>query len=78
MPLNVRSSKNTGCVDLPIVRRYTDAVSVCCQYDLRVVLVHDGFHGRSHLYSYVKHKGVWWKTVDYVVTEVYFVKYQVA
>lgn len=32
--------------------------------------MHDGLFGRSHLYSYVKYKGKWWKTVDYVVTEV--------
>ena len=40
------------------------------KYDLRVVLMHDGFQGRNHIYSYVKYKGVWWKTVDSVVTEV--------
>ena len=40
------------------------------QYDLRVVLVHDGFYGRGHLYSYVKQKGVWWKVVDHTSTEV--------
>ena len=39
------------------------------QYDLRVVLVHDGLYGRNHLYSYIKHKGQWWKTVDYNVTK---------
>ncbi|KAI0962288.1 hypothetical protein AcV7_001167 [Taiwanofungus camphoratus] len=42
------------------------------RYDLRVVLVHDGLFGRSHLYSYVKHNDTWWKTVDYAVTEVIF------
>ncbi|KAH9929699.1 uncharacterized protein B0H18DRAFT_873777 [Fomitopsis serialis] len=40
------------------------------RYDLRVVLVHDGLYGRKHLYSYVKEKGTWWKTQDYLVTEV--------
>ncbi|TFY68606.1 hypothetical protein EVJ58_g910 [Rhodofomes roseus] len=40
------------------------------RYDLRVVLVHDGLYGRKHLYSYVKEKGMWWKTQDYIVTEV--------
>ncbi|OBZ66914.1 hypothetical protein A0H81_13252 [Grifola frondosa] len=40
------------------------------RYDLRVVLVHDGQYGRNHLYSYVKQRGTWWKTVDYTVTEV--------
>ncbi|TFY81122.1 hypothetical protein EWM64_g2892 [Hericium alpestre] len=40
------------------------------QYDLRVVLVHDGLPGRNHLYSYVQHLDRWWKTVDYTVTEV--------
>ncbi|KAI0768258.1 hypothetical protein BD413DRAFT_696035 [Trametes elegans] len=41
------------------------------RYDLRAVLVHDGLFGRSHLYSYVKYKGKWWKTLDYIVTEVF-------
>jgi hypothetical protein len=41
-----------------------------CQYDLRAVLVHDGLFGRRQLYSYVKDKGTWWKTVDTDVTEV--------
>ncbi|KAI0088313.1 hypothetical protein BDY19DRAFT_994221 [Irpex rosettiformis] len=40
------------------------------KYDLRAVLVHDGLYGRNHLYSYVKFKNVWWKTVEYKVTEV--------
>jgi len=40
------------------------------RYDLRVVLVHDGLYGRSHLYSYVNDNGTWWKTVDWDVTEV--------
>ncbi|KAH9949345.1 hypothetical protein B0H21DRAFT_820149 [Amylocystis lapponica] len=40
------------------------------RYDLRAVLVHDGLYGRNHLYSYVKQKGVWWKTLDFSVTEV--------
>ena len=40
------------------------------QYDLRVVLLHDGLFGRKHIYSYVQSKGVWWKTVDREVTEV--------
>ncbi|KAJ6537423.1 hypothetical protein DFH09DRAFT_1178175 [Mycena vulgaris] len=39
-------------------------------YDLRAVLVHTGLPGRKHIYSYVQDKGVWWKTVDYTVTEV--------
>ncbi|KAI0364511.1 hypothetical protein BV20DRAFT_1107189 [Pilatotrama ljubarskyi] len=51
-----------GMLDCPELQRY--------QYDLRAVIVHDGLFGRSHLYSYVKYKGKWWKTVDYVVTEV--------
>lgn len=41
------------------------------QYDLRVVLVHDGLLGRQHLYSYVKQHNTWWKTVDHAVTEVH-------
>ncbi|KAJ7156274.1 hypothetical protein C8R46DRAFT_1355982 [Mycena filopes] len=41
-------------------------------YDLRAVLVHTGLPGRKHIYSYVHDavEGVWWKTVDYTVTEV--------
>ncbi|KAJ7039735.1 hypothetical protein C8F04DRAFT_277914 [Mycena alexandri] len=42
----------------------------CHPYDLRSVLVHTGLPGRKHIYSYVHDKGVWWKTVDYTVTEV--------
>ncbi|RDX44562.1 hypothetical protein OH76DRAFT_1466134 [Lentinus brumalis] len=51
-----------GILDCPELQKH--------RYDLRVVLVHDGLYGRSHLYSYVKQKGKWWKTVDYAVTEV--------
>ncbi|KAI0252842.1 hypothetical protein BJV78DRAFT_271770 [Lactifluus subvellereus] len=40
------------------------------RYDLRVVFMHDGLFGRSHLYSYVNDNGTWWKTVDLDVTEV--------
>ncbi|KAI0273871.1 hypothetical protein BGY98DRAFT_1090738 [Russula aff. rugulosa BPL654] len=40
------------------------------RYDLRAVFMHDGVYGRSHLYSYVNDNGTWWKTVDWVVTEV--------
>ena len=32
--------------------------------------MHDGVYGRSHLYSYVNDNGTWWKTLDWVVTEV--------
>lgn len=33
--------------------------------------MHDGLFGRSHIYSYTKdNKGVWWKIVDYQVSEV--------
>jgi len=39
------------------------------RYDLRAVLLNDGFTGRSHIYSYVEHNGTWWKTLDYTVTE---------
>ncbi|TBU42983.1 hypothetical protein BD309DRAFT_922591 [Dichomitus squalens] len=49
-------------LDCPELQKY--------RYDLRAVLVHDGLYGRSHLYSYVKHKGQWWKTLDYHVTKV--------
>ncbi|KAI0753245.1 hypothetical protein C8Q80DRAFT_1304918 [Daedaleopsis nitida] len=51
-----------GMLDCPELQKH--------RYDLRVVLVHDGLYGRSHLYSYVKQKGKWWKTIDYAVTEV--------
>ncbi|KAI0643929.1 hypothetical protein C8Q79DRAFT_977495 [Trametes meyenii] len=51
-----------GMLDCPELQKH--------RYDLRAVIVHDGFFGRSHLYSYVKYKGKWWKTVDYLVTEV--------
>lgn len=40
------------------------------RYDLRVVLVHDGVFGRSHIYSYVQQDKTWWKTVDCSVAEV--------
>ncbi|KAF8480009.1 hypothetical protein DFH94DRAFT_456712 [Russula ochroleuca] len=40
------------------------------RYDLRVVFMHDGVYGRNHLYSYVNDNDTWWKTVDWVVTEV--------
>jgi hypothetical protein len=40
------------------------------KYDLRVVLVHDGLPGRSHLHSYTHLRGKWWKTVDWEVSEV--------
>lgn len=41
------------------------------RYDLRAVLMHTGLPGRKQMYSYVQDSdGVWWKTVDYEVTEV--------
>jgi hypothetical protein len=41
------------------------------QYDLRAVLAHTGLPGRKQIYSYVRDQhDVWWKTVDYTVTEV--------
>ncbi|PSR72130.1 hypothetical protein PHLCEN_2v11978 [Hermanssonia centrifuga] len=57
------------------LRQQADTVFSCPElqrykYDLRVVIVHDGVYGRSHLYSYVKQKGIWWKTLDSVVTAV--------
>ncbi|CDO71510.1 hypothetical protein BN946_scf184910.g9 [Trametes cinnabarina] len=55
-------SDSEGMLDCPELQEH--------RYDLRAVIVHDGLYGRSHLYSYVKSKGKWWKTVDYVVTEV--------
>ena len=54
----------------PYASRTPTSPEPLLQYDLRVVLVHDGLFGRSHLYSYVKQNGKWWKTVDYQVTEV--------
>ncbi|KAG6811358.1 hypothetical protein H0H92_007823 [Tricholoma furcatifolium] len=40
-------------------------------YDLRAVLMHTGFPGRKHIYSYIQDShGVWWKTLDHAVTEV--------
>jgi hypothetical protein len=42
------------------------------QYNLRAVLMHTGLPGRKQIYSYVRDEhDVWWKTVDYTVTEVY-------
>ncbi|KAF8635560.1 hypothetical protein AX15_000210 [Amanita polypyramis BW_CC] len=41
------------------------------RYDLRAVLVHTGLPGRKQMYSYVQDtEGIWWKTVDFTVTEV--------
>ncbi|GJE98692.1 hypothetical protein PsYK624_149270 [Phanerochaete sordida] len=40
------------------------------KYELRAVLMHDGFYGRNHLHSYTKHKGTWWKTTENSVFEV--------
>ncbi|EKM56764.1 uncharacterized protein PHACADRAFT_207955 [Phanerochaete carnosa HHB-10118-sp] len=40
------------------------------RYELRAVLMHDGFYGRSHLYSYVKRRGIWWKTAENTTIEV--------
>ena len=40
------------------------------QFDLRAVLVHDGYYGRNHLYSYVKDKTKWWKVLEQTTSEV--------
>ncbi|KIY49352.1 hypothetical protein FISHEDRAFT_72685 [Fistulina hepatica ATCC 64428] len=41
------------------------------RYDLRAVCIHTGLPGRKQIYSYVlDDDGVWWKTVDVVVTQV--------
>ncbi|KAF5384210.1 hypothetical protein D9615_003376 [Tricholomella constricta] len=41
------------------------------RYDLRAVFMHTGLPGRKQIYSYVQdNHGVWWKTIDYTVTEV--------
>ncbi|KAH0578530.1 hypothetical protein H2248_003680 [Termitomyces sp. 'cryptogamus'] len=40
-------------------------------YDLRAVFMHTGLPGRKQIYSYIRDAhGVWWKTVDRLVTEV--------
>ncbi|KAI0329993.1 hypothetical protein GY45DRAFT_1412263 [Cubamyces sp. BRFM 1775] len=56
------NAEASNMLDCPELRKH--------RYDLRAVIVHDGLFGRSHLYSYVKYKGKWWKTVDYTVSEV--------
>ncbi|EIN14456.1 hypothetical protein PUNSTDRAFT_140745 [Punctularia strigosozonata HHB-11173 SS5] len=63
-------------IDERITRLKEDAATVLncpelqqLRYDLRVVLVHDGLPGRSHLHSYTQVKGKWWKTVDWEVSE---------
>ncbi|EUC61380.1 ubiquitin carboxyl-terminal hydrolase [Rhizoctonia solani AG-3 Rhs1AP] len=38
-------------------------------YDLQAVVIHDGLLGRTHMFSYVRHNGKWWKVVDDDVTE---------
>ncbi|KAL0945984.1 hypothetical protein HGRIS_012262 [Hohenbuehelia grisea] len=40
------------------------------KYELRAVFMHTGIPGRKQIYSYVKDRGTWWKTVDMEVTEV--------
>ncbi|KAF5325531.1 hypothetical protein D9619_009876 [Psilocybe cf. subviscida] len=48
------------------------------QYDLRAVLFHSGLPGRKNIYSYVQDTdGVWWKTVDQDVTELYILIFPV-
>ena len=32
--------------------------------------MHDGEKGEEHVYSYINHEDVWWKVVDFTVTEV--------
>ncbi|KAJ7610405.1 hypothetical protein FB45DRAFT_844551 [Roridomyces roridus] len=39
-------------------------------YDLRAVLIHTGLPGRRGIYSYVRRGTSWWKTMDYMVSEV--------
>ncbi|KAI1792356.1 hypothetical protein LXA43DRAFT_1060642 [Ganoderma leucocontextum] len=72
-----RIQQEAKLIDAAIESKRTEAQSkLDCpelkqhRYDLRAVLVHDGLYGRNHLYSYVKHKGQWWKTLDYSVTKV--------
>lgn len=53
----------TGIYDIPELQQH--------QYDLRAVLIHTGLPGRKQIYSYAQDtNGVWWKTVDYTITEV--------
>jgi len=42
------------------------------RYDLRAVLYHDGFFGRTHVYTYVRdyRANTWWKICDHEVVEV--------
>ncbi|KAG8766718.1 hypothetical protein FRC12_006688 [Ceratobasidium sp. 428] len=39
-------------------------------YDLQAVIIHDGLLGRTHLFTYVRRAGKWWKIVDADVSEV--------
>ncbi|KAM6501179.1 hypothetical protein JOM56_004193 [Amanita muscaria] len=56
-------SEVTILFDCPELQHY--------RYDLRAVLVHTGLPGRKQIYSYVQDvDGIWWKTVDFTVTEV--------
>ncbi|CAL1709523.1 unnamed protein product [Somion occarium] len=73
----VRVEREIRILDDQIAKAQISAASVydCPElqkhrYDLRVVLVHDGLYGRSHLYSYVKQRDKWWKIVDYSTLEV--------
>ena len=71
----------TGLFDCPELQHYRVSLTTplvvmfptyrVLQYDLRAVLVHTGLPGRKQIYSYVRdQQDVWWKTVDYMVTEV--------
>ncbi|KAK7683627.1 hypothetical protein QCA50_013465 [Cerrena zonata] len=73
----IQIEKETQAIDAEIKKQEDAAANVYdgtelrnYRYDLRVVLVHDGLYGRSHVYSYVKQNDKWWKVVDYSVTEV--------
>ncbi|KAG6865605.1 hypothetical protein C0991_001029 [Blastosporella zonata] len=54
----------TAVYDIPELQQYL--------YHLRAVFMHTGLPGRrKQIYSYIQDAhGVWWKTVDYTVTEV--------
>ncbi|KAG5637216.1 hypothetical protein H0H81_005379 [Sphagnurus paluster] len=70
--------KTVQDIDQRVAKLQTDlAVVFDCpelqqyRYDLRSVFIHTGLPGRKQIYSYVQDAaGVWWKTIDYNVTEV--------
>jgi len=71
-------SRKVEAIDYKIEKLQVEVANVCNvpelqqhRYDLRAVLVHTGLPGRKQIYSYVQdNQGIWWKTMDYSVTEV--------